>query len=490
MQNWHLHTLQVKWPAARRQLKDKISECEKHNFHFGLNFMTRALTTVVTNRALFEMVHDRPREELEDGWAKLCKVLGYLLTILPQKAFIHSTEDLNTSNALIPLIAYLSISEGRFRNDKAIKHAVNWLYAALMWARYTAQTDQRLEADVQLVVRESEPWEALRANIVDQRGRIEVKEADLEGRGAQHPLYKSAFILAKAHSAVDWFNGLPLGRTYGSWYAIHSHHIFPQSLLYGHGWDADNYTHRQAVNEIANRAFLTATSDMELATERPEVYLPSVEDRYPGALAAQFIPMDPALWRIERYADFLAARRALITRKLNEFMNSLISEPEATHRRPITELIRLGESTVLEFKSTLQWDIKQAQANQNLRMLVLKTVVAFMNSQGGTLVIGVDDDGSVVGLDRDLSLTANSRDRFEQLMASLIFERIGPVFAPFTTARFEEADGKLVYVVDVERTPEPAFLRTEKGREFFVRIGNTSRSLDHEETHRYIETHW
>jgi hypothetical protein len=75
-------------------------------------------------------------------------------------------------------------------------------------------------------------------------------------------------------------------------------------------------------------------------------------------------------------------------------------------------------------------------------------------------------------------------------MASLIVERIGPVFAPFTTTRFEEADGGLVYVIDVERTPEPVFLKTEKGREFFVRVGNTSRSLDHEEAHRYIETHW
>jgi hypothetical protein len=56
-----------KWPAARRELKAKIKECEEINFNFGLNFMTRALTTVVTNRALFEMVHDRPRGELEIG---------------------------------------------------------------------------------------------------------------------------------------------------------------------------------------------------------------------------------------------------------------------------------------------------------------------------------------------------------------------------------------------------------------------------------------
>ena len=108
---------------------------------------------------------------LERGWNKLVKILDYLSIILPQKAFIHSTNDLNTSNALIPLVTYLSVNDGIFPNEKTIRHAVNWLYAALMWARYTAQTDQRLEADVQLVVRETEPWGAMRANIVEQRGR-------------------------------------------------------------------------------------------------------------------------------------------------------------------------------------------------------------------------------------------------------------------------------------------------------------------------------
>ena len=48
-----------KWPHARRVMKQKIDECAVHNFHFGLTFMTRALTATVTGRALFETVHTR-----------------------------------------------------------------------------------------------------------------------------------------------------------------------------------------------------------------------------------------------------------------------------------------------------------------------------------------------------------------------------------------------------------------------------------------------
>ena len=452
--------------------------------------MTRALTATVTNRALFEAIHSRPRDELEAGWNKLVKILDYLMTILPQKAFIHSTNDLNTNNALIPLVTHLSINQSRFSDEKSIRHATNWLYSALMWARYTAQTDQRLEADVQLIVRETEPWDSLRSNIIEQRGRIEVKDSDFEGRGVQHPLYKATFILAKAHGAVDWYNGLPLAQTRGASYGLQSHHIFPQAHLYRNGWDSDNYTHRQAVNEIANRAFLTATSNKSISAKPPAEYLPAIEERYPGALSAQFVPIEPELWKVERFPEFLAARREIMARKLNEFMASLISQPEETHQRPITDLTRLGESYVLEFKSTLQWDAIRNEQNKALRQSSLKTVNAFMNSQGGTLVIGVEDDGGIYGLDRDLSLTHHSRDRFEQLLISLIAESMGATTAPNFRVRFEEVGDKSVCVVDVERSQEPVFMKSDKGKAFYIRIGNTSRSLDHEETLKYVEANW
>ena len=404
--------------------------------------------------------------------------------------FIHSTDDLNTTNALIPLVAYLSLNDGRFPNGKALKHAQNWLYAALMWARYTAQTDQRLEADVQLVVREAEPWEALRANIVEQRGRIEVKPSDMEGRNAQHPLYRMVYVLTKAHGAVDWFNGAPLGTTHGDAYGLNSHHIFPQSVLYKNEWDADNYMHRQGVNEIGNRAFLTASTNLEISNKPPADYLAKIEEAYPGALAAQFVPMDPTLCLVERYRDFIGARRELIARKLNEFMDSLITEPQPPRHRPIGDLIKLGESYVLEFKSTLQWDVIQGKQNNELRNSSLKTIAAFLNSQGGTLVIGVEDDGAIFGLEQDLKLLSGSRDKFEQLLTQLLTDMIGAGIAPLYRLRFEGVEGKEVCIVDVERASEPVFLRTDKGKQFFVRVGNTSRPLDHEEMLRYKETNW
>jgi hypothetical protein len=479
-----------KWSQARRVLKEKIRVLDKHYYYYDLTFLTRALNGVVTRRALFEAIHKVEKEKLEEGWGNLSKILDYLTAILPAKANIHSTSDLNTTNALIPLVVYLSLHENKFPNENSLLHAIHWLYAAHIWSRYTSQTDQRLEFDVSLVAKEENPWDALCGQIIDQRGRIEVKSSDLEGRWIQHPLYRMAYILAKSKGAVDWFNGVPLGVVTGKYYAIHYHHIFPTSRLYASGYDPDNLLDRSIVNEIANRAFLTAETNQELSNRLPADYLPKVEEKYPGALTRQFIPMDPSLWEINNYKKFLEARRSLIALKINEYMDSLISEPVIVHEKPISELIKLGESATLEFKSTLQWDLVQSSQNKLLRKQVLKTIAAFLNSSGGTLVIGVEDDGNIIGLAHDLELLANSTDKFGQMFTNMITDHVGAEFSSLIKIRFESIQDAQVCVVDVTQSSLPAYLKIEKGEEFYTRFGPTSRLLGLEETVNYINMRW
>ncbi len=395
-----------------------------------------------------------------------------------------------TTNALIPLLVYLSLNEGKFPNETSIKHAIHWFYAAQMWARYTSQTDQRLEQDISIIIRESDsPWQALCDQIIDQRGRLAVKADDLEGRGIQHPLYKMAFILAKAQGAVDWDNGQSLAVNPGKPYQLQSAYIFPQSLLYKAGYDADNHMHRKTVGEIANRVVLR--NDHPYENARPSEYMPKVEAAFPGSLSRQFIPMEPELWKLERFDSFLIARRETIARKINEFMNALVSEPLAVHAHPLSELIQLGESATLEFKSTFQWDVVQNRQNAERRHDVLKTIAAFLNSSGGTLVIGVEDNGNILGLGKDLKLVNNKNiDGFQQTLATHITEKLGAGFIPYIKIRFEELAQQTVCVVDVERASEPAYLKGQQGQEFYVRFASTSRKLDAEDAVRYVQNNW
>src|SRR5690606_15097463 len=122
-----------------------------------------------------------------------------------------------------------------------------------------------------------------------------------------------------------------------------------------------------------------------------------------------------------------------------------------------------GESLTLEFKSSLQWDMVQGRQNTGLRGSILKTIAAFLNTDGGTLVIGVEDQGSVCGIGPDLNLVGGSKDRFAQLVSSLVFEHLGAGVAPCVRQRFEDVDGQVVCVVDVDRCNEPVFTKGEKG---------------------------
>ena len=481
-----------KWPQARQVMKDKIAELESKRFGFDLTFMVRSLTGVVNGRALFETIHQTSLSDLKVGWQKLTRILDYLVTILPGHASIHSTDDVNTTNLLVPVVVYLAKQGGKFESEREMRLCVHWIYAASTWARYSSQTDQKLDHDISVIQSTMDPWKDLVAAIIEQRGRIEVKPSDLEGRIVQHPLYRMTFVMAKNRGAVDWFNGSPLNATHGPAYALHSHHIFPQSLLYSKGeYDPENHLHKKIVNEIANRAFLTGESNITLSNAEPVDYLPQIEKKYPGALAKQFVPLDPSLWKLERYEDFLAARRKLIAAAINEQMLELLKESEPARPQTLDEMLHAGESAVLEFKSTLRWDINKQQVNTELQKVIAKTVAGLMNAEGGTLVIGVADDGTVLGLESDLkSLKRPDKDGFEQLLRQVLIDSLGAEFSQYVHVSFPEHDGCSVCVIKIDRTPRPVYLADKGSTDFYIRAGNTTRPLDVQATHEYISMHW
>jgi len=171
-------------------------------------------------------------------------------------------------------------------------------------------------------------------------------------------------------------------------------------------------------------------------------------------------------------------------------------EAETTQPPSITDLRQQEESDTLEFKSTLQWDVKQSRKNEELRFEVLGTIVGFMNHEGGTLLIGVQDDHSVLGLEPDFYTLGQGKnlDDFQQLLNNFISDRIGTAFAPLIKIRFEKVEDKEICAIDVKRAAEPVFLDAQEEKQrvkkFYIRQGNTTRLLDVEETHHYIRLNW
>ncbi len=154
----------------------------------------------------------------------------------------------------------------------------------------------------------------------------------------------------------------------------------------------------------------------------------------------------------------------------------------------IAELITKGEGENLEFKSTLNWGVKESRKLDNLHYAVLKTIVAFLNSGNGTLLIGVADDKRIYGLEKDFSLSkTHDADGFELRLRDYIQENIGKVYAEYIKIRFEVIGEKHVCAVDVGKAPKLAFLKEKDTKKFYIRSGNSSRDLNVEEMYNYLK---
>ena len=142
----------------------------------------------------------------------------------------------------------------------------------------------------------------------------------------------------------------------------------------------------------------------------------------------------------------------------------------------------------------MRWDLKEGVTRKKMEEVIVKTVAALANAQGGTLVIGVDDDGKVIGLGHDyLSLGGADRDKFEMHLRNVLNEQLG--VALVTTKidiRFHDIEGLEVCQVDVEPASEPVVIVTkdkngQKVEKFYVRSGNASHEMPMSEMNAYVK---
>ncbi len=162
-----------------------------------------------------------------------------------------------------------------------------------------------------------------------------------------------------------------------------------------------------------------------------------------------------------------------LDRFLKENADTLQIETKA--KADIMKEIQEGESSKLEFKSTLRTNLKTGEKDTRMERAVLKTLVAFLNSKGGTLLIGVADDGTIPGV--DIESFDNSRDKFSLHLNNLITQQIGGEFLPYINYNLYDFDGKNVMKVTVKHSDRPVFLKDGKEQIFYVRSGPSTIDL-------------
>jgi len=157
----------------------------------------------------------------------------------------------------------------------------------------------------------------------------------------------------------------------------------------------------------------------------------------------------------------------------------------------VMDLIVGGETDKVEFKSSLIWDYKRKQPSKETKMETAIAISSFMNTEGGFLLIGVDDEKNILGLENDLAQTHQSLDKFQLTFTNSINTYLGKVNRPLISIRFDKTEGKDVAVIRVKPSPHPVYLKCEDNKEeFYIRSGNSSQRLDISDATQYIKEHW
>lgn len=164
----------------------------------------------------------------------------------------------------------------------------------------------------------------------------------------------------------------------------------------------------------------------------------------------------------------------------------------------IAQLVASGESDRVEFKSTARVNTHTGAKDDRMELVVAKTIAAFLNADGGTLIIGVDDAGNPLGLDRDLAtMKAPDHDRFELWLRDLLVSSLGPNAAGLVSVEFHELPDaentpRAVCRVTASSSPRPVYLRFGKNAspELWVRTGNSTRQLPVDAAADYIQQRW
>lgn len=157
--------------------------------------------------------------------------------------------------------------------------------------------------------------------------------------------------------------------------------------------------------------------------------------------------------------------------------------------RTLQNIISQGENAVLEFKSSMRWDYHRNTVHKDIEEALIKTVAAFLNTDGGTLVIGVNDEGHFLGLTKDYcTFRKKNKDGFELHLMKLISDNLGKNVCQYIRPVFHPSDESEVCEVKIKTCPRPVYAGKEKI--FYIRTGNQTQKLNPREAVEYIRYHW
>jgi hypothetical protein len=267
--------------------------------------------------------------------------------------------------------------------------------------------------------------------------------------------------------------------------AVERHHLFPKGFLSQQGITATRET-----NQIANYALVEWGDNTDISDQSPISYLPDMKARCSQVELERMYRLHalPPSWEHLNYTEFLEKRRELIAQVIAEGYKTLQTgvgeEILATAQFDLSKMVMNGESESVEFKSTLRTNLHTSSKDPRMELAALKTLAGFLNTNGGTLIIGVSDEGSSVGIQAD---EFENEDKMNLHLVNIVKSRMGIPAMTTLHVHFDDHDDCRVMVVKCGRSATPVFVKDGETERFYIRTGPSTTELSPSQTQDFIK---
>lgn len=441
--------------------------------------------------AQFEVLKDSHRKVLDlqhwHDFGKAIQLAGY------RNHKMITSEN----NLLYTYVFYLmGRTEYRVEEHKLRRAIARWFFMVSLTGRYTNSPESSMEFDLARLraVRSADEFLAVLRQACDESLTPDFWTVNLPSNLATAaPLspsmfaYFAALVLLEAralfseHKVADLLDSA----IHAPRSALERHHLFPRSYLKKLG-----ITAVRDVNQIANYALAEWTDNDWISDMAPAEYLPRLLKNCANpAEVAQMYHWHalPDGWEHMRYAEFLEKRRELMARVVREAYEKLRTEGEAEGKPPtipIETLVRQGEGKALEFKAAMRINLHTGQPDPRIELSCLRTIAGFLNGHGGTLVIGVADNGDPVGIEAD---RFSNEDKMLLYLDDLVRGRLGAQFSMYIHPHFEDYRGHRVLVVECWAARSPVYVKDGNVERFYIRAGASTSELTMSQAQDYIK---
>ena len=306
------------WPNARNEMKLALKGWTESGYNFNLDWLLRSVNTVLTGEAKFRFLHDKSSEDLQDALKKAVKHIDTSLNLIGGRLGLDHDQVLFSRFAIPVMVRYLDKRSTPLDTEERDK-LLFWFVQAGMWGRFSGSTESYIDKDLKALEGDDGGLDKLLEQLRLWHGPLRTEPGHFTGWSLGARFYPVLYMMTRMGEAKDWGTGLPLkSNLLGKMNKLEVHHIFPKAQLY-----KLNYT-RPEVNALANFCFLTKETNINISDRLPEEYFPEIESKHPGALASQWIPADPTLWKIENFGAFLEARQELLATETNTRLSELL----------------------------------------------------------------------------------------------------------------------------------------------------------------------